>query len=133
MYDFYIYALVLVCIVTIVLARKYALMFKDQSIIMIGIIWYAVLLEINFINMIVMIHTYQNSINKVGKRGPKGDIGPIGKSGNSFMCNQCGLAGKKLKPIYSTNINDLGEKVDNKKIRTGKCVFPFMHNNLFSI
>ena len=79
--------------------------------------------------MIVMIHTYQNSINKVGIIGHDGDIGPIGKSGNSFMCNQCGLAGKKLKPIYSTNINDLGEKVDNKKIRTGKCVFPFMHNN----
>ena len=58
MYDFYIYALVLICIVTIVLARKYALMFKDQSIIMIGIIWYAVLLEINFINMILKFQIF---------------------------------------------------------------------------
>lgn len=121
--------LLVICIAIIYIAKKFYEKFVGQTILQIGLIWYVILLELNFINMIIMLYTYKKAINKVGKKGMKGDIGPIGKPGNSFMCSQCGLAGKKLKPVYSTNINDLGEKVDNKKIRPGKCVFPFIHNN----
>lgn len=129
MLNYYIYGLSFLCIILLGIGYKLYKKFIGQTVLQIGFLWYILLLEFNFINMIVMLITYKRAINKVGKKGIKGDIGPIGRAGNSFTCSQCGLAGKKMKPVYSTNINDLGETVDNEKIRPGKCIFPFTHNN----
>ena len=129
MLNIYIYGLGILCILLIILTIFLFKKLAGQSLLQIGLIWYVLLLELNFGNMLMMLITYKNTIKKVGKKGTQGNIGPIGRPGNSFMCSQCGLAGKKMKPIYSTNINDLGETISNNEIRPGKCIFPFMHNN----
>ena len=38
--------------------------FVGQTLLQIGVIWYTILLELNFINMIIMLYTYKKSTEK---------------------------------------------------------------------
>jgi len=101
-----------------------------QVVKMIGI-WLVVLLELNFINMFYTLRTYLKYSNVVGDQGPSGENGPRGNRGTSFVCNQCGDAGKDKPDVYGTNINDNDQKITDPKLKIGKCIFPFVHNNEF--
>ena len=129
MLELYLKLIIISFIIILLIAYKFFKKYTGSTIIQIGIIWYSLLIILNLSNIYLMINSYIKTTNKKGLKGPKGDVGPIGKSGASFLCNQCGLTGKKLKPIYSTNINDNGERVNNSLISPGKCVFPFMFNH----
>ena len=48
-----------------------------------------------------------------------------GFKGTNQQCSSCGDAGMS-KEIYGSVIND-NEKVLNKNVREGKCIFPFSH------
>ena len=123
--------LTLILIVLILSIGVYVIYRKLNSNFMFQVIaaWYILIIELNLINILFTFYNYKKSIEKVGIKGLKGDMGDRGKVGKSFTCSQCGLAGKKLKTVYSTNVNDYGKKVDNPNVKTGKCIFPFIHND----
>ena len=123
--------LTLILIVLFLVIGIYVIFKKLNSNLMFQVVaaWYIIIIELNLINILFTYYNYKKSIEKVGIKGPKGDKGDRGKVGKSFTCSQCGLAGKKLKTVYSTNVNDYGRKVDNPKVKTGKCIFPFIHND----
>lgn len=129
MYELSLKFIIVLCIIVVFLGYHFFKRNKGSSILQVGTIWYVLIIILNLVNIYIMIDSYVKATKKQGKKGVKGDVGPIGKPGASFLCSQCGLAGKKMKPIYSTNINDNGAKIDNDKISPGKCIFPFMHNN----
>lgn len=93
-------------------------------------IWMTILYELNFINMYYTIKIYLDNSKRVGQKGPIGNAGPRGYRGSSFLCNQCGTAGEDEEK-YGTDINDNNEKISDEKLKIGKCVFPFAHNNEF--
>ena len=92
-------------------------------------VWYILLLILNFSNMAFTLYYYRKKNKEVGKKGDTGYRGPRGYRGSSFLCSQCGLSGKKMKPVYTTNRNDFGEIKNDPDIKIGKCVFPFIHND----
>ena len=95
----------------------------------IGTMWILVLLILNFYNMFSTLNYYDSNKNKQGPKGPKGDRGTRGNRGGSMECSQCGEAGKIKKDIFATNVNDFNIIVNNDKLKIGKCMFPFVHDN----
>ena len=126
------YVLIVVIILNIVIG---IMVFRNKKLspyIRFVSLWLTLLLTLNFINMYTTIKNYIEYSQVVGPKGPDGDNGARGFRGDSFVCNQCGDAGKEKEDIYGSNVNDDDQVIqDDPKLKIGKCIFPFVHNNEF--
>jgi len=124
-YRWILIVLILICILLL------GTVFKGKNFgvkLRFTIIWVLILFILNFANMFYTLKYYDDNKDKVGLKGPKGDDGARGFRGPGFECSQCGMAGKVMPPVYASNINDYGTKVNDKRVKMGKCVFPFVHD-----
>ena len=110
--------IILLCIIEFILLLTTINLYKKTDILAIrnGILWYMILLMLNIANIIFILSYYRSKSKRVGMNGPKGKRGYRGLRGKSNICSQCGLDGKRMKPIYGTNINDFN---------TTKCLMCF--------
>ena len=68
MINIYIYGLLTICILLIGFGIYLFRIFSEDDTIRIGLIWYFILLELNFINMLVMVYSYKKSLlNHINK------------------------------------------------------------------
>ena len=123
--------IILLCIIELILLLITLNLYRkiEISAIRNGTLWYMLLLILNIANIIFILSYYRSKSKRVGITGAKGKRGHRGIRGKSNICSQCGLDGKKMKPIYGTNINDFSQTVDDPKLKMGKCEFPFVHND----
>ena len=129
-YRYLLILLIIICCLLIYASYKTPITPKGLSFEMkMGVIWVLILLIVNFINMYYTLLYYDNNKDKKGPKGPKGFLGSRGIKGGDLECSQCGNAGKTLPDIYATNVNDYNVIVNNSKVKIGKCIFPFIHNN----
>ncbi len=125
-YKYILIALILICCF---------LMFKtfrginQKFELKVGTLWMLALFIINLINIYYTLNYYDKNRGKKGPKGPKGLIGNRGFKGDDFECSQCGNAGKAMEDVFATNVNDYNIIVNNAKVKIGKCVFPFVHDN----
>jgi hypothetical protein len=91
------------------------------------IIWYTIILEVNFIHLYFILDFYETHQNKKGVKGPAGDVGVRGFKGNSEQCSSCG---PKIITKYAGVFNDNGYDVSERDMVVGgKCKFPFVDNH----
>ena len=136
-YRYLLILLILICVACIFLLFR-SQIFKDKKELQIGAMWFLIILIINFGNMFYTLMYYDKNKDKKGPKGPQGFDGTRGKKGDDFECSQCGPAGQSQGPVYGTNMKKTGvdssgrsifEVDTHPKIKIGKCVFPFVHNN----
>jgi hypothetical protein len=85
---------ILILIILTLLAGAYAVSKKDLvKQIKVVIIWYIIILELNFINIYSVLSFYEKNKNRKGPTGFKGVVGPRGFKGSSILCQSCGAAG----------------------------------------
>mgnify|MGYP006137709727 CR=1 FL=1 len=95
--------------------------FKTVFILMI------VLIGVNFLNMRLTLTNYITNSNKLGPKGGRGERGPRGFTGDADICGNC--KPDENKEYYGGEVNDLGETVNDDKLKMGYCKFPFVFNN----
>lgn len=123
--------IILLCILFILIILTCVSLYRtiQNSTLRVASLWYCILFCVNVGNMIFTLYYYRKKTGEVGIKGNKGNVGPRGYKGSSLMCSQCGLAGKKMKPIYTTNRTDFGGINNDSDVKIGKCIFPFIHND----
>jgi len=104
---------------------------QNDKMKLVFLVWYIIIFEINLIYLYYTLNFYNKYNNIKGEKGPHGDMGPRGYKGENQLCISCGDAGAKKDDIYSGNINDKGQILNDEMIKGGKCVFPFVHNHQY--
>lgn len=122
----YKYVLLILIILTL-LAGAYAVSKKDLiKQIKVIIIWYIIILELNFINIYSVLSFYEKNKNRKGPKGFKGVVGPRGFKGTSILCQSCGAAGSDREE-YGRSFG-----IEHPKIQPGKCIYPFVYNYIYN-
>lgn len=91
------------------------------------IIWYVVILELNFIHLFLILKFYESNLNKKGEKGDKGKTGPRGFKGENDMCRSCDGDGSVIN-VFAGTTSDRAVDLNDDKIIGGKCKFPFIDN-----
>ena len=123
----YLYFILSLAIIIPLLAVFLNYFFTFEDFNKLYFIWYVIILELNVINYYLVIKFYEKHRNRKGPKGPKGDKGARGFKGVNDMCTSCGLAGSN-PVIYGGTLNDKGQKVNDKMVKQGKCIFPFLND-----
>jgi hypothetical protein len=122
----YLYLIIFI-IILILCVGIYLFIKPDTSLFMkTFIIWYTIILEVNFIHLYFILDFYEKHKNKKGIKGPSGDVGVRGFKGNSQQCESCGPT---ITTKYAGTLNDKGFDVSKRDMVVGgKCNFPFVDN-----
>lgn len=123
-----IYLYLIIFIIILILCGGIYLYIKPETSLFMKtfIIWYTIILEVNFIHLYFILDFYEKHKNKKGIKGPKGDVGVRGFKGKSEQCTSCG---PEIKTKYAGVLNDKGFDVSEREnVVGGKCKFPFVHN-----
>ena len=123
-----IYLYLIIFIIILILCGGIYLFIKpDTSLFMkTFIIWYTIILEVNFIHLYFILDFYEKHKNKKGVKGPSGDVGVRGFKGTSEQCSSCGPT---ITTKYAGVLNDKGFNVSERDmVLGGKCKFPFVDN-----
>ena len=121
----YLYFILSLVIIIPLLAFFLNYYFKFEEFNKLYFVWFVIILELNVINYFLVIRFYEKHRNRKGPKGPKGDKGPRGFKGVNDKCSSCGLAGAN-QIVYGGTLNDKGQKLNNKMVKQGKCIFPFL-------
>jgi len=139
----YIYLLLLGIFLVLAASAYYIVQPTTNRVLKFAIVWFAILMIANIINMMATLNYYKNNAFKRGSKGPGGYKGPKGFRGKGQQCGAiCGAAGKetcteneksqnggKCPKIMTTHNDGSGNSVLNDpKLRIGPCIFPFVYN-----
>jgi hypothetical protein len=92
------------------------------------LIWYLVILELNFIHLFFILKFYESNLNKKGETGDIGKTGPRGFKGEDDMCRACDGDGTKNNVFAGTTSDRAIDLSVYDTIVGGQCKFPFINN-----